>query len=103
MKLSLKRAYPALLLSSLPFLSCLAEPAKTSYSVAAKVPAANPFWSNVFTVINYIAGMAVVAAIVFGAIWFFKNRNLLDDSDSDAAPEVPEAASAAEGSAETTA
>lgn len=103
MKLRLKRAYPALLLSCLPLLSCLAEPSKTSYTVAAKVPAASPFWSNAFTVINYIAGMAVVAAIVFGAIWFFKNRSLLDDADNDAAPEVLEAGNASEGGAETTA
>lgn len=101
MKLSLRRVYPALLLSALPFLSCLAEPAKTSYTVAAKVPAANPFWSNVFTVINYAAGMAVVAAIVFGVIWFVKNRNLLEDSDNDITGQVVEATAAAEGGAES--
>ncbi|MBP6743742.1 hypothetical protein KA344_00845 [bacterium] len=45
------------------------------------------FLEGLFTTINYITGIALAGALIFGLIWLLQRRNVSDDVAKDAAAE----------------
>ncbi|MBS1997631.1 MAG: hypothetical protein JSS86_15020 [Cyanobacteria bacterium SZAS LIN-2] len=81
----------AFLLQSLP---ALAEKIEQTMSAPSKPP--NTALLGFFTIVNYVAGLAILAALVFGAIWFFQKRNDGEEDVVDA-----EGATVSESTTET--
>jgi len=63
-----------------------------------KVHAPNQLLLSAFTVLNYVAGIAILAALVFCGIWFFQRK---DEAEAEAAE--AEAAASADGTPAETA
>lgn len=85
----------SLSLYCLPF-TALSVLAADANKVELQAPAPNPFWSTLFTGLNYLSCIAMVTALVFGGIWLVRNLSSLDDS----AEEIEPATVASERSAE---
>jgi|GEM_PF-3890415 len=87
-------------------LPALAEKVEQTMSAPTKPP--DNFLLGVFTVLNYVAGIAILAAVVLCVIWFIQKRNepevegeetVVDETKADensAATSAPEAAKAEE-------
>lgn len=66
--------------------------------VHAPSHAANPVLLSVFTALNYASGIAIVGAIIFGLIWLFQKKGLVDELPTQT---VPAAEAEAVGTNET--
>lgn len=92
----------SLTLYCLPF-TALSVLAADANKVELQAPAPNPFWSTLFTGLNYLSCIAMVTALVFGGIWLVRNLSSLDDSAEEVEPATvaseskPEAAPSATG------
>jgi len=64
---------------------------QTIYAKAQRPP--DTFLLGLFTVLNYIAGIAILATLVFSVIWFFQKRN--DPGETDTVDSEAEAETAA--------
>lgn len=74
-------------------LYCLPLTVVTAFSADANkveltAPAPNPFWSSLFTGLNYLSCIAMVTALVFGTIWLIRNLSSLDESGEEIEPAV---------------
>jgi len=73
----------------------LAEKVEQTISVKPVRPP-DQFLLGLFTVLNYVAGIAIIAAVVCSLIWFLQKRNEpdVDTVDNEAAAETEAAAEA---------
>lgn len=77
----------SLALYSLP-LTVMTAFAADANKVELTAPAPNPFWSSLFTGLNYLSCIAMVTALVFGGIWLVRNLSSLDESADEVEPAV---------------
>ncbi|MDP3508875.1 MAG: hypothetical protein Q8T09_12870 [Candidatus Melainabacteria bacterium] len=59
------------------------------------------FLEGLFTTINYVTGIALAGALIFGLIWLLQRRNVSDDATKDDSAE-PAAAEASDATKEAT-